>query len=453
MKRKMKRILAILTVAAFTLSSCDKMLDLKPDNVLLPEDLKTSEEYQNMLNGVYDVAANSFNGRAQGMGELAGNTLGRPDQNDDLTEIYIRKSNFFNGTINSWYKDMYRIVERTNFIGSTIDQKGFDETFTTRLKAESQFLRAVAYFDLVNKFALPYGHTADNSHDGIVIRTSSEFTVLPRSPVSTVYAQIISDLQFAESNLPDQNGNYAHKYAAKAMLAKVYFQMNDFTNAAAYADEVINSGLYQLGPVQRFSATPSSEWVFHFVSTGQTDNRGQTLIDWFRSDTKNPTLSASREFYDTYVTKLEDADERKAFFTLQNAGQNDEKVLIGKFNVDFTSVPYLHLTDLKLIRAEAYAELGTNLTVALQDVNDIRARAGASARGGLSATGIRDAARFERSVEMIGEGDLLYQLKRRGVKGETVDIRGASYDCPGMLLQFPVSERAEGFVFNDEGGC
>jgi hypothetical protein len=38
--------------------------------------------------------------------------------------------------------------------------------------------------------------------------------------------------------------------------------------------------------------------------------------------------------------------------------------------------------------------------------------------------------------------------------GEDILIRDASWDCPGMSLQFSNSENTvDGFVLNEEGGC
>ena len=64
------------------------------------------------------------------------------------------------------------------------------------------------------------------------------------------------------------------------------------------------------------------------------------------------------------------------------------------------------------------------------------------------------AARGELRKETVCEGHWLNHLKRFGVMGEEVEIRGASWDCPGMALQFPNGESSiSGFVFNPEGGC
>ena len=59
---------------------------------------------------------------------------------------------------------------------------------------------------------------------------------------------------------------------------------------------------------------------------------------------------------------------------------------------------------------------------------------------------------FEAPV--AGEGAWTDQLLRRGAAGEDITSRDASWNCPGMSLQFPNNETTSaGFVLNEEGGC
>ena len=73
-----------------------------------------------------------------------------------------------------------------------------------------------------------------------------------------------------------------------------------------------------------------------------------------------------------------------------------------------------------------------------------------------NAAAIKDAARRERELELVGEGNWVQELKRRGAKGETVTIRGAAYNCPGLIFPFPTNEvnyNAPDFIQNPVGGC
>ncbi|MDA9864592.1 hypothetical protein N9C70_05945, partial [Flavobacteriales bacterium] len=120
--------------------------------------------------------------------------------------------------------------------------------------------------------------------------------------------------------------------------------------------------------------------------------------------------------------------------------------------------PVIHLTGLHLLRAMSIATGGGNLATATADINAIRDRAfGADLNdlpAGSDAEAVLNAAREEYRKETLCEGWELDQVKLRGVMGEPETVRGAPWDCPGSLLQFPNSSTtAAGFVLNDEGGC
>jgi hypothetical protein len=88
------------------------------------------------------------------------------------------------------------------------------------------------------------------------------------------------------------------------------------------------------------------------------------------------------------------------------------------------------------------------------DINEVRNRAGLP---NVTITSGAEAAAYaisERRIELCFEGERVHVLKRMGVLGEINEIRGAPWDCPGMVLQFPNSEITfPGFVLNPEAGC
>jgi hypothetical protein len=144
-------------------------------------------------------------------------------------------------------------------------------TKATRI-GEAKFLRALDYFMLVQFFGpVPLSTTESQGVN----------TVAHRSPVDSIYLQIVKDLRSADSVLPAVQNNLgrATKGAAQALLAKVLLtrayhpypyeaaspsfylaqasflreagasSATDFAQAKAEADSVINSGTYSLLPV------------------------------------------------------------------------------------------------------------------------------------------------------------------------------------------------------------
>lgn len=453
---KLKISFLILSFAIITVS-CDKMLNFEPgDEILADEALETPDDLQKLLNSCYDVMANTYYGAYQNLGELLSANLSSPRVNNDYTEVYNRATIFFNGTVGGLYGEPYISIFRANTLLESFDYiEGLNDEDRQRIEAEARFIRALSNFDLVNLFAQPYGYTSDNSQLGIVLRTSSTSDILPRSTVAEVYDLILSDLTFAADNLPEQNGVYANSYAAQAMLARVYFQMNDFENAAAAATEVIN-GPYVLDSLNaRWSDVISSENIFTLVVLS-TENRSSPLITNYRSDNNDiPELYASRSYVEElYGPAIPTSDERSEWFVKMSPASPNYYYNISKFNANYFNIPYLYLTEILLINAESLAEMGTDLFTAVGDINKVRARAGVSLLNeNADVQTIINAARVERAKEFIGEGRYVFDLKRRGALGEDITIRNAPWDCNGEVLQFPISENTANFVMNPTGGC
>jgi hypothetical protein len=434
------------------------MLDFKPGNEVLAEDaLKTPEDLQNLLNSCYDVMANTYYGAFQNLGELLSANLSAPRSNNDYNEVYNRATIFFNGTVGGLYGEPYISIYRANTLLESFEYiENLSDSDRKRTEAEARFIRAVGHFDLVNLYAQPFGYSSDNSHLGIVIRSESNSDILPRSTVGEVYDFVLTDLIFAANNLPEVNGIYANKYAAEAMLARVYFQMNDYENAAIAAGVVITEGPYVLDSLNaRWSQNISTENIFTLVVMA-TDNRNAALISNYRSDNNEiPELYASRDYVEAlYGTTIPTSDKRSEWFTKMSPTSPNYYYNISKFNNNYFNIPYLYLTEILLIQAESLAEMGTDLLTAVYNINLVRERAGVSPLNENTTTvAIINAAREERVKEFIGEGRYIFDLKRRGALGEDITIRNAPWNCNGMVLQFPISENAENFEMNPTGGC
>lgn len=453
----MKKTLFIAVSLVLLATSCEKLLDVRPDDKLYTEDaLKTEDDFQLLLNSCYDVMANTYHGRSQHLSELLSDNLAQPVNNQDLTSIYNRDQSFFNGEVGGMFAQPYIATYRANTLMDELPKNSsLSDDFKKRVEAECRFIRAYGYFDLIRKFAQPYGYTPDNNHPGVVLRLSATSDPLPRATVGEVYDAIIEDLNFAADNLPDENSIYADTYAAHALLAKVYFSMNDFENAVTHSDAVINSGFYQLDPEDdRYSVAISSETVFGILST-DIDRRSGELKGKYNTNS-NPTLGPSRELYEIVVS--DSNDTRNRFFEVLNEGKENEFIGYNRFNGEYFSIPLLHMTELKLLRAEALLESG-NTDAARNDLNDILSRAYGGNSDYLLGSGaakatILESIQLQKRIELFAEGERIHDLKRRGVRGENITIRGAAWDCNGSVIQFPNGEgTSKVFEFNETGGC
>lgn len=465
-----KLILFSLFGLTLGMGGCKKFLDIGPENVTLAEDaLKTPEDAQRLLVSCYDVLGNTFDGRAQNIAELLSDNLERPLNNNDLIAVHDREVNFFTTTTNNIYADLYRAIFRANTVIESLDVfDGLSESERSRMESEARFIRALSHWWTLKIWAQPWGYTPDNSHLGIVLRLNTDATPIPRNTVAECYNAIIDDLEFSYNNLPTNNGNFASRYAAGALLAQVYFQQNNYSSAAAIASEVINSGNYSL--VQgldsfhamdkdiQFVTNPEAIFsIVSFSSSELVDFRNEGFRDNYMPGQAGAQLSFSSDLYNLF--NQSGNDPRTEEWIAVEGGQNlNLRFGTPQDSVFLFNIPLIRLTHIKLIRAEALAELGTDLSTAIADINDIKERTYGGPQGNISlsssASQVIDAARVEFRKETICEGYRIDQIRRLGAKGLPIVVRGAPWNCPGMAIQFPNAEfTGATFVGNPEGGC
>lgn len=466
-------IIALTALSSLFMMQGCKWLEIDPEQYILAEDaLETPEDMQALLVSCYDVLANLYDGDVQLINELRGDNVAQPASNNGFRAIYDRSTIRWTSYVGGVNRDFYYPILRVNSLLESFDLiENLTTEDQTRIEAEAKFIRAFCFWGAVKMFAQPFGYTPDNSHLGIPLPIATREEPYPRATVAETYAQIERDLNEALSGLPEENGIYATKDAAKALLASIHFLKMEYVQAANLATEVIETGQYQLEVQEEDSlflrlrlpkGYIGSETIFGTYSfIENNDNRADEFAQWWLP-TSSPELTLSQEFH-TWFSQLVavesgSSQDRRAQWYEYNA--EDNKVLLKRFaeHTNF-NVPLLHLTQMMLIRAEALAESGGDLNQAVADINAIRNRAGIVAESYLlddfaSPEQIIQAARTEYRKETLGMGMWVEQLQRRGAQGEDITIRDAPWDCPGMALQFSASEgNVAGFVFNETSGC
>lgn len=462
---KLKHIIPAAFLSLAMLAGCKK-IELKPTGQVPPEDaVKNETDVLAILNATYPPLRgdNFWGGRTQIISELMSDFVdGTNFVTGDYPGIFNLGTTATNGTTANIYREPYIMIQRANVTLENLQMIG---TEATRKNAEGQakFIRGFSHFELVKMFAQPYGYTQDNSHQGIVIKTSSGFEGLrTRATVKETYDAIIKDLKEAETLLPANNGNYPGSWAAKAMLARVYFQMNDFANAYAYANMVITSNQFPFDNTanyvnNRFGPTKSSEAIWWLINEpGLNPSFGPLR------NNQNPEQSMGLPITrSAYLTGSSNPNDRRGVWYKDSLTASGEHVYsIRKYKAPVFVLPILHITEMKLIRAESAAELNQNLAVAIADINDITNRAYGGTLAPLPANATPAAiiarVRAERKLEMVFEsGDRLQQIKRIGAKGEASAVGQASWNCPGFVLQLPATEITTNINFqqNPQGGC
>jgi len=469
MKLIKKLFLITIIISALFSISCEKMLDMKPENETLAEDaLETTNDMQMLINSIYEAMSGGgmLGGAFQRYSDLMGDDVKPNDVTNKRTQIYDHNtSGYF--TADDVFSNAYINILRANTVLESLDLiNNLSAADRAQFEGEAKFFRALAHFCLVRMWAQPYHFTADNSHLGVVIKQNTKPELLPRNTVQEVYDFILADLLDAVNKVPAVNDIYVTSWSVKAVLADVYFNMHDYQNAFNYADDIVENGGFAMDTTSdsKFlfidSLPLTTEGVFMFV-TDYTYNSASGLGGYRSDNSDNPDLRIENSLY-TEAVISSFGDERAAWYAQKNAGQSSEFAVLSKYDHDQHHMPVYHLTSIKFIRAEAAVNIG-ELAVAVEDVNDIIKRAYGDATLNIvditdGAAAIMSAIRTQKRLELVGEGYRVYDLKRigsdPGAYGESdLLIRGVPWDCPGLALQFPSTEVYEGMVLNDEGGC
>ena len=445
-----------------TTAGCEKFLERPPEGQLKEEEaFKDEAGLLNFLNGEYTILGDNefYGGRIQSISDALADEVDGSRFQGDYSEIYKRQNSIFGGTRDNLYRKGYRIIHVANTVLGKMDL--VSDANKDNVRGQALFFRAIAHFELVRLFAQPWGYSGDNGHNGIPLRTEVVIGSVERATVKQVYDQVIADLKEAENLLPPSfPKNYkATKWAAKALLAKVYFQMNDNANAFAYATDVVNNAGLTLDNNynNRFSTGLSTEGILVVANETNHFMPGGELRGNYRSDQGGiPFMNYTEAFYNYATT--DPADVRKAWYSnTLHAGYYVQR----KYNKDFFDLPIMHLTEIKLILAESGAKLGgASLATAITNINQILTRAYGGTSHNLPANAVADlvisTSRKERELEMVAEGNRYHEIKRIGSgSGVNVDRRNSPWNCNGFILQFPKAEQDafSSFVLNPEGGC
>ncbi|MBD3627460.1 RagB/SusD family nutrient uptake outer membrane protein [Cyclobacterium sp.] len=294
----MKNTIYILgLLSCLLLASCSEAFldeepvgEISPDQILRPENLEGAIlSAYSILNGQMDDASSAFNSPASNwnFGDVVSDDAykgggGTGDQNQ-IHQMELFLTNPTIRDVERKWLALYEGVKRANLAIRLIQQSSemAPELDQTRL-AEMRFLRGHFYFELKKIYnRIPYvDETAETAEDYYVSNTSLSNDEL--------WDKIIADFDQAYDVLPDTQTDAGRptKMAAKAYLAKVYLFREDWAAAEAAADEVINSGNYELMPNFRDVFLPENdngpEIIFavqHAINDGSPNNYNGSIGD------------------------------------------------------------------------------------------------------------------------------------------------------------------------------
>ena len=278
------KIIKTILLSLFAISllvSCS----LEEENVRMPvaDDYYTTEEgFKNLINSCYSYTRNFWGSKHGWRLHMMGTDLwinGGDGQTIYGLYTFTPSADAFSGVWDNFYLGITACNTLLGRIGNFDSE--LVESVKNSLTGEALFLRALYYHVLAMNFGdVPL--VLDEVHS---VQTTAIHT-----PVAEVYEQAIEDLLEAETLLPDTQDEYgrATKYAAQALLARIYLWTENYEKATEYAKKVIDSNAFELLPdfadLWGYSGQKNKEIIFAVtysedLKLSPSGNEGQALFN------------------------------------------------------------------------------------------------------------------------------------------------------------------------------
>ena len=363
----MKKIIyAILIIAACLLQgSCkkeDAFLNAKPNQALFVP--STLQDLENILND-----QNIFNIGDPGLGEIASDDYYVTSDilnNEDITDRngYIWAKQLYNvgQNINDWsipYQQVYHANTILDYLPK-ISTNSAQIAEANQVKGSALFFRSMAFYNLVQTFAMPYDVKSASADLGIPLRLASDLNIKSvRASVQQCYDQIITDLQTALPLLPlkAKYQTLPSQPAANALLARTYLAMANYTKAFQFADACLT----QFNTLTDYNTLNPTAYAIN-TSLLSEDILHTSQQGW---DLTFPNYEgiADSTLYKSYAPN----DLRKTGCFVLNNGL---PYFSGTYDLQYNNYSGIATDEVYLIRAECNARAG-NTAAALKDLNTL----------------------------------------------------------------------------------
>ncbi len=417
-------------------------------------------------------------------------------------ELSSRNANYRNPAIR--YRAPYNMIASVN---TFLD--GFGEEVTDpnsiNMIAQARALRAWSYMLLANGFQFSYRVAADKPCVPIVTQETTDFTNNPRATVKEVYDLVISDLDYAVSQLEGASrtskmyidGNVAHGLRARAYLEMGEWQKayDDAQKAAAGYTPASRAEV----SVPAFYDINEHNWIWGYdmITDIAMNYRYATTSSWLRSFSAwgySPACQCYTCINKLLYDKIPSSDIRKQWWVDTNlestlldglkwpgfddvAHANDggdaklpyipyTNVKFGCFSVGTTSndedMPLMRVEEMILIQAECKAQMGDNAGAISILENFVKNYRDPNYSATASDRSLLDEIWFQRRVELWGEGFYVNDMKRFNkplvrFHDSNGNISAAfrfnlPADDPWLLMRFPQGELNTNFGIVDNTG-
>jgi hypothetical protein len=312
------------------------------------------------------------------------------------------------------------------------------ESLRKQYIAEAKLIRAVSYFSLLQLYARPYTD-GNGSKPGVPLRleaiTSSGSNLIKRSTVAEVYAQIVKDLNEAETDLPlnyssaELNTTRAHRNTAIALKTRVYLSMGQYANVITEGNKIVSATApYQASTgvnnklnaniATTFTNYTTNESVLSMPFTGldlpgtqnslgSYYNPGPAGNGDYALNTTGNGIAASTDW---------GAGDARRLFNIAQGGQTYLRKWPNNAGSLPDWAPVVRYSEVMLNLAEAEARQGTGVSArGLALVNAVRQRSDPSVTlAPATQADLINAILTERRIELLGEGFRTSDVTRTG---------------------------------------
>jgi len=442
-----------LIIGFLLLTGCKKLIDIQdPRTQVSATGVYSSDaNAKAAIYGLYSemYAARTWRLSATSVPGLTADeiTTGLPQYN--TYNVYFNNQIISNDqTVAGIWTDFYKSIYNANaIIEGVAGSTGMTDPVKKQFTGEAKFVRAINHFYLVNLFGpVP-----------LILTTDVKQTVLaPRADSATIYNQIIADLTEAQTLL---SADYSasggqrtrvNKFAAAALLARVYLHTGNFAKAEEAANVVLGSSQYSLlttANMNGINLKNNKEAIFQFDVTGDATLITKTswMVQYFVPTGATPADFVLRP---ELVNSFEAGDLRLKNWTGTITYQGTLYYYLFKYQQGIYGTnaalneyhTVLRLDEQYLVRAEARAKQG-NLAGGLADLNIIRKRAGLADTTAATQGSLVNLIMHERQVELFCDNGLRWlDLKRTGTVDAVIGAIKPTYKPFQKLYPIPIGE-------------
>lgn len=337
------------------------------------------------------------------------------------------------------WENHYAAIKNYNIAIANADNVADDlKASASVLKGIALFCRASSYITLTRHFANAYNPSSAATDLSVPLVLKYDQLEKPaRATVKAVYDQIIADLEEAEVLLANVPGKVRSQLptvdAVKALKARYYLDVKDYTNAAETAESVISSAAgYRLASsaeemVVEYTNDEGTEPIIQLFASISEGAKGNTIFTSVGNDDKVGKYFSPYFIPSSLLVNAYDANDLRfatwftnSLYPVRMSGSYYEGVYVftkyldnpalhsGSIETGAHAAKPLLISEMYLIAAEAYAQAG-NTAAAKTVLNQLQIL-----RGAVPTDGSLESVKKEWFRETVGEGLRLACIKRWG---------------------------------------